>query len=513
MRLQDLLDAPGLHLRLLHDEAGARARAIRCVHTTDLLDPGQYLSGGELVATGLVWHTSSADSEAFVAAVAAGDAVGLAAGDARFGGIPEDLVDACRRHHLPLIEVPTEVSFTTLVECVAASVTSERHAGLVASLGRQRRLLSAVAEGRALGDLAHDVSEATGHTCRILTPLGRGVVPGLAPLDAADIDRLVRAFLTATGLPALSEGVGRPTYSLFPVGAALRQPLTSWFVVVEGDWRTWEPEIIAAIGELAAIAALDRARQSDGVRALRHLTDEVISLVDAGHGGRPETAVRLRQAGLDPKDPLFIVLASFPDSPALTDSARRLLDDVCAHLGVRAAATMHRGQAAAILPASEASLDRMRTAVARLAPALRSNRLALGVSTAAEPGLLTGALEEARYALRAAELEGGPVSVGVGEDLTSYVRLLAAVPEGVRRPFAKRTLGDVVAYDEAHHADLIATLQSFLECSGSWSRTAAALHLHVNTVRYRIGRIEELTGRDLRCLPDQVDLLLALHSR
>ena len=39
------------------------------------------------------------------------------------------------------------------------------------------------------------------------------------------------------------------------------------------------------------------------------------------------------------------------------------------------------------------------------------------------------------------------------------------------------------------------------------------LHVHVNTLRYRIARIEELTGRDLSCLDDQVNFFLALRIR
>jgi DNA-binding PucR family transcriptional regulator len=38
------------------------------------------------------------------------------------------------------------------------------------------------------------------------------------------------------------------------------------------------------------------------------------------------------------------------------------------------------------------------------------------------------------------------------------------------------------------------------------------MYVHVNTVRYRIGRIEELTGRDLSALPDRVDFFLALRG-
>jgi DNA-binding PucR family transcriptional regulator len=73
-------------------------------------------------------------------------------------------------------------------------------------------------------------------------------------------------------------------------------------------------------------------------------------------------------------------------------------------------------------------------------------------------------------------------------------------------------LDPVLAYDARTGAGLRETLEAFLDCSGSWSRAAEQLHLHVNTVRYRIGRVEELTGRDLGSFPDRVDVFLALRS-
>jgi DNA-binding PucR family transcriptional regulator len=45
-----------------------------------------------------------------------------------------------------------------------------------------------------------------------------------------------------------------------------------------------------------------------------------------------------------------------------------------------------------------------------------------------------------------------------------------------------------------------------------WNRCAAQLHVHVNTLRYRIRRIEQLTGRDLGTLENRVDLFLALRA-
>lgn len=90
--------------------------------------------------------------------------------------------------------------------------------------------------------------------------------------------------------------------------------------------------------------------------------------------------------------------------------------------------------------------------------------------------------------------------------------LLASVPARVLRLSSDRLLGPLREYDDRHNAELISTLRSFLGCDGSWSACASRMYVHVNTVRYRIGRIEALTGRDLSALADRVDFFLALRS-
>jgi DNA-binding PucR family transcriptional regulator len=94
----------------------------------------------------------------------------------------------------------------------------------------------------------------------------------------------------------------------------------------------------------------------------------------------------------------------------------------------------------------------------------------------------------------------------------SHERLLASVPTPVLRSFTERLLGPLADYDARHNAELLATLRSFLACDGSWSACASRMYVHVNTVRYRIGRIEALTGRDLSALADRVDFFLALRG-
>jgi DNA-binding PucR family transcriptional regulator len=89
-----------------------------------------------------------------------------------------------------------------------------------------------------------------------------------------------------------------------------------------------------------------------------------------------------------------------------------------------------------------------------------------GRSSAASLQALSGALEEARYARRLAEARRTPVAVVTADEVTSHVILLATVPDEVRRTFATRVLGAVLAYDERTDAGLARTLETFLGCSG-----------------------------------------------
>jgi DNA-binding PucR family transcriptional regulator len=529
MLVRELLAVPELRLRLLAGQGAALERPVRWVYSTDLGNPGRYLSGGELVISGLVWRREPADTERFVAEVAASGVAALAAGEAFFHGIPDDVVEACRRHRVVLIAVPEDVSFSAVTEHVIRSVTAARGDRLAARLGRQRQLLTAVAGGMGLDELSAQVSAATGLVCRVLTPTGRAIVTGPAPLADADVDRIVRTFLTADRLPAVV--AGRPAYSVFPVGPALEQRLTYWFAVVEGSWPAWEPDVTDAVGELVAIAALDRARRTEGWRVARDIADDAVSLVAAGAGGQPETLQRLRQAGLDPDRPVAVAVAGFVDRTDLTEVARSVLDDAAAHLGAPVVGTTPDGLAVALLPCGDQGggrspdplddpgggspdpLDRLRAALARLEPGLGPARLTIGLSRPSGAEALSGALREARHARELARLRAGTLTVVADAEVTSHVALLAVVPDDVRHAFAARVLDPVLEYDARNDAGLYQTLEAFLDCSGSWSRAAARLHLHINTVRYRISRVEELTGRDLSRFEDRVDVFLALRSR
>ena len=75
--------------------------------------------------------------------------------------------------------------------------------------------------------------------------------------------------------------------------------------------------------------------------------------------------------------------------------------------------------------------------------------------------------------------------------------------------------GRAVAAGEVRRAfhEARCALEAFIECNGQWERAARQLYCHRHTLRYRIRRVEELTGRSLDSARDRIDFWLALRGR
>ncbi|MEO3871371.1 helix-turn-helix domain-containing protein [Nonomuraea sp. B12E4] len=492
MRISDLLAIGEPRLTLLAGDPGGEFGA---VHITDLPEPGRYLSGGELVLTGLMWWHGPEDSARFVTALVAAGAAALGAGQAWLGHIPADLVAACADAGLPLVEVPTEVSFHTLAELV-----EPRLAGDVRdALGRHRRLVAAIAEGTGLRELFDLTAAELGVTGSVLSAAGSVIVG-----TVQDPVRLARAYLTAPRLPAL---VG--DHTIFAVGRGHRA--AGWALACDGDLIGR-----ADLGyELAACVALERTRMEEGRRVERRLVGQLVVAARAG-ADVAELNAGLRACGIDAAEPYAVVNATAPRPGAARGPDPAALGGQVVEelLGREVVAAADADGAVAVVPlrgrTADALADRLRAGAEVLA-ALPGTRVCVGLS-----GALTGAaavqggVEEAGHARRLAEARAG--GVVTSDEIYTHALLLATVPAGVRRSFAARLLSPLLDYDRRHQSELVRTLGVFLECAGSWHACAGRLHVHVNTVRYRVRRIEELTGRNLATMADRVDFFLALRD-
>ncbi|MFJ4206195.1 PucR family transcriptional regulator [Streptomyces sviceus] len=555
MRLRALLDTDALGLRLLGGE-DELDRTVRGVMTTDLRDPSRYLSGGELVLTGLAWRRDAADSEPFVRLLVQAGVVALAAGEAELGDVPEDLLVACARHRLPLFAVHESVAFATITEHVVRQVSGERAGDLAAVVDRHRRMMTSGPAGGGPDVVLDLLGSDLDLRAWVLSPTGRLIAgpkvagPGL-PADTC-------AKLAAEHLAAARTGrrgphrvtLGSSAYSLFPVRSSGRSSqasrdvresvLSDWLLAVEADAGDWPEERLDLLQGVTQLIAVERDRRDAARTVRRRLAQEVLELVQTG-AAPAEIAARLRVAapvllpglGAAPHWQVVVARVEWQDGELEGGPmAQSLLEEILvdplatgpepsdriavAHTGDEAIAlvplpavsTEHDGSESGIL--AEALLESVRDPLS--AGLDDDGRVTLGVSASVHSAEgLRGALEEARHARRVAAARAGRVCAAGHQELASHVLLLPFVPDDVRRAFTARLLDPLRDYDRRHRAELIPTLEAFLDCDGSWTRCATRLHLHVNTLRYRVGRIEQLTSRDLSRLEDKLDFFLALR--
>ncbi|HWG24406.1 PucR family transcriptional regulator [Actinospica sp.] len=495
-------------------------RDVRWVVTTDMPDPSRYLQGGELIVTGMIWRKGPRDAERFVSAIAASGASALAAGNAGDEELPADLLAACRKHRLPLLRVPGALAFATLTEYVVRRVSGQRASDLGSVLERHRRLVAAADPEQALGAILELISADLGLACWVIDSSGTAVAASGEALTEQERGKLARAALSASTLPArvavsatATNGRTRGRRSVFPIEGEDR--ITDWYLVLDGDWRQWDPQRRAVVDQVTDVLKAERARLADRTAPWRADAERLVSEIATGSAG-DDVCRRLTDLGLggglralalavsDPGgQPEEMLEAAFGPCSA---SIAHFDEDPTSGLPAHAVAFTRDPS-----PDSETVLPGW---LDRVTPGLAGRRVGVGLSDhVTDPAALKRAITDARHALRVAITKPEPVTLVRQADIASHALLLASIPEEVRSTYRDRMLGPILEYDRAHNSELEVTLEAFLRASSSWTKCAAAMHLHVNTLRYRISRIEELVGRPLSLLETQADLLLALDLR
>lgn len=490
MHVEHLLQDESLGLRLLWAEDAQLAREISGVTVTDLEDPARFVRRDEVVLSGLVWWTAEdgpGRAERFVSALRGAGAAALLAGEETHGSVPDDLVEACVRHGVPVAAVPAHIMFRAITDTVYLGrwgELSRRHTLPENVRGRLSRMAAQGAGPEAI------VATAFAHLERavayVLTPSGRTVaatpVASAIPVEKA-------AGLMGEAVPVDADGVS---------------PYERWHLYLP-DPDDAPPRMVH---ELASV--LGRCQEAR-VRARaeeRQTADELGALLAVPGAEGAAVAAALRACGLPDDGPYRVLVAETGAQRA--GLAEGALAEVVAHAGQGAVGRLADGAAFAVV-AGGAEVDALHEVWPLVAGAEPAVPLYGGTGApVAAARELNGALAEARYALasaRSTAAAGGSAFTDAAT-LTGLDALLTGVPAEVRTAYSRTVLGELRS-----NAVLLETLETFLACDGSWARTAEALHLHVNSVHYRIGRIEHFTGRDLSRLYDRLDLWAALLCR
>jgi DNA-binding PucR family transcriptional regulator len=154
--------------------------------------------------------------------------------------------------------------------------------------------------------------------------------------------------------------------------------------------------------------------------------------------------------------------------------------------------------------AGRALADRLETTQRRLSDA--GLELAVGVSTVvASRALIPDAYREAGLVRTVSGGRPGVADLG----LLSAFEYLTLRPDATASRLIASSIHEFVAQDSHDGGQLVATLREYVACDLNGKRAAENLHIHVNTAHYRLARIAERTGCDLRRVADLLEILIA----
>ena len=503
-RLSELVSRTELGL---HVVGGDLEREVRWVHVTELADPRPYVREDELVLTNGVWLAAT-DPATYVTRITETRACGLL-----FGLLeerpeaPHALVEACARHDLALLTLPIEVPFTAVSHAMADLQASARQEELARSVDRGKALARAIAEGtdergvlRVLTlDHALPVAlvDAGGHVL---------AVEGAEDVDAAAI----AAALAGPRRAEVEFGDGRVA-SLFRVGALAENDAALVCLRALVDLSAEERE---ALDQTARFLTVELARRAALHAIESRFAGELLEMLyDVARRGH-ELPGRLRSFGIDAAGPLAVLSIAFADGEPTAPGLADVVGGLLVRWGVPGVVPQGSDDAVAIIGWTGDGLEAAaQDVVASVGREWSGRRAVIGIGRIATGAQeLRRSLLEAREARRVAQRRRRGPAVTTFDHVGSHRMLLALHDEHTLEDFAAAVLGPLREHDREHRTALEPTLRTFLDLGGRYADSAAALHVHVNTLRKRLERIEELTGRDVSATDDRVDFYLALTA-
>ena len=239
----------------------------------------------------------------------------------------------------------------------------------------------------------------------------------------------------------------------------------------------------------------------------RNMAGDVLAEALTGHLYPEELQARLRPFGIG--EQAAVLAFSLPDAAAAASTLERALE----RERVRSLVAIRGGLLCAVIDALERDPVAL-TRGLRRELAGRFGEARAAASRAAPAHSLRLSFHEARCALEAARLANGrAVEVASYQDLGAFQLLLSLQDDDALSSYCRSVLGPVEQGEGDYGDELLRSLDAFIEHNGHWEKAASVLYCHRHTLRYRIRRVEQLTGRDLSSARDRIEFWLALRGR
>lgn len=417
----------------------------------------------------------------------------------------------------------------------AVATLQAQNAALRQLVSIHDRLGALVLQGADVGAVTRMLSDVVGRRVLLLDALLRviAVAPASDNFTWAPGQGYVRAVLATLArerrplrVPPMEDFGVDASCVLAPV--ALGDAILGYLALLAAgdESHTGDDLDLQIVQHAANVYALSMMRERMATEVARQLRDELFEGLLSGRSQDEQVArERAMRLGYSP-DVVYRVVVIVVQSdiaqpasdqrPEVLAQRRRLLEHLADLTGRRAPeafATLREDELVVLMAEQSEPRELGRLAV-RQAGALGTDwRVSVGIGGAcASASAIAGSYAQARRALDIASrfYPAGHEDVVAFEDLGLYRLLFHVSDPAELRGFTEQVLGALLEYDQRHNADLVRTLGAFLEHHGNLQATARQLNLHVNSVAYRMQRIQTIAGLDLERSEDRLLAQVAL---
>ncbi|GBE57616.1 purine catabolism regulatory protein [bacterium BMS3Abin01] len=552
LTVSDILELPILaEAKVLAGKDGM-SRQVTQVTVGEVPDIGDWLTGSELVLSTFfgVETTPEAQTE-FVRKIIKSGAAGLLLKPERFiKAVDSEMIALGDRNSFPVIEVPAEVRWTHVIADISERIVGEHLSLLERSRDIHQKLLDVVINGGSWQSIADTTVELLGRPVLLedsfFDILANAVPEGsdTGIIDSFDEMRKTgRREVRPEGLSRSEryQRVNLEQKKEFPakvtVPIVVSHDVLGYVSSFEIDSALNELDLIA-LESAATIAALEMGRELVRMETENRLRGDFVDDLLAGEfNAGPTMLQRASYLGGDLSRGCMVLIAdidSFGDyvinnklkEPEVQRIKNRYfggIKQVIRSYHEKALLTPRSDNVIAFLPPLAGEEGKLQSVARSTAAKIRLTcrellpdlTVSIGLGRFHEkPGETGRAYREAQTALRVSQRLGETGAIATFDDMGIYKLLLSALeedPEEVRN-FYEETIAVIQRYDKEHKTDLVGTLETFLANNRSVAATAESLFTHRHTIRYRLGRIADLTGLNVNKSEDQEKLGFGLKA-
>ena len=529
LTIRDVLQLPIFADAKLVAGEGGLDKEIRWVHIVSLPATKWYewTKGGELVLTvGFGFRDNEEKLQQLIQQLVEARIVGLVLSIGHyFTETPTILIDEANRLDFPLIEVPGDLPFIEITEAIFTRIVNEQYALLQRSQEIHRALMDVVLNGGSLQDLARALASVLGQSItiessafRLLASAQRGEIDAARERTLAQGQTTpeIIQYLRKTGLQqqlirdkAPIKIFPQPDYGLdierIVAPIIVAQSLLGYMWIIADETHLSDLDVLA-VEQAATVAALLLYKEKAVKESQRAMRGDFFSQLLQAH--------KYSKSELESQAEIFdfrmnrnyqvIVIETDGDSGYLASSIEMILED-----DTPALITVREKRVVIVLQAHQAPEGKRIASLLFevLSPDGHNYLIATGAGVDTIDRI-ANSYEQALEALEIATDTQEEKGVFAFDEL-GLMHWIQQLPAGVLHANAYyRAVCDL----DVHDSQLCETLEAFLDFGGSMKDAADKLYIHRNTLTYRLDRIEEITGLDLRQTNNQINLYVAIKT-